>query len=196
MRRFISLSLSAAIAIFAVAAGVSEASQSIVNVAADTPELTTLVEAVIMADLVDALSDAEDAYTVFAPINAGFDTLLQDLGVESLDAIDVDTLVDVLQYHILPGALSAEDLTDATVAGIEALNGEMLSFSESFDGSTTSVQGLGSRGPKGPTIIQVRMSVSVHQCGVRPSAHSPRTKNINRHRPLFHFGPDKVPERI
>ena len=171
-RRFISLPLSAAIAIFAVAAGVSEASQSIVNVAADTPELTTLVEAVIRADLVDALSDAEDAYTVFAPINAGFDTLLQDLGVESLDAIDVDTLVDVLQYHILPGAFSAEDLTDATVAGLEALNGEMLSFSESFDGSTTSVQGLGSRGRKVPAIIQVRMSVSVHQCGVRPSAHS------------------------
>merc|ERR1712113_121222 len=88
---------------------------SIVELASGTPALQSLVDAVVAADLVPALSDPSTTYTVFAPNNKAFASLLDTLGVETVDDIDTDTLTKVLKYHVVPVAALSTDLTDSQV---------------------------------------------------------------------------------
>merc|ERR1712113_717382 len=88
---------------------------SIVELASGTPALQSLVDAVVAADLVPALSDPSTTYTVFAPNNKAFASLLDTLGVETVDDIDTDTLTKVLKYHVVPVAALSTDLTDGQV---------------------------------------------------------------------------------
>merc|ERR1712014_82097 len=88
---------------------------SIVELASGTPALQSLVDAVVAADLVGALSDPSTTYTVFAPKNKAFASLLDTLGVETVDDIDTDTLTKVLKYHVVPVAALSTDLTDGQV---------------------------------------------------------------------------------
>lgn len=76
---------------------------NIVATAQATPNLSILVEAVVAAGLVDALS-APGPLTVFAPTNAAFAALLAELGVtkEALLA-DKPLLTAVLTYHVVSG---------------------------------------------------------------------------------------------
>lgn len=82
-------------------------SSTIVDLAAATPELSTLVTAVQAAGLVDALS-APGSLTVFAPTNAAFDALPAG-ALDSLLA-DTDALTDVLTYHVSGSYYPAEAL--------------------------------------------------------------------------------------
>jgi uncharacterized surface protein with fasciclin (FAS1) repeats len=85
------------------------ANRTIVETAIATPDFSILVEAVVAAGLVDALS-APGPFTVFAPTNAAFAALLDELGVTK-DALLADTalLTAVLTYHVLPArVLKAE----------------------------------------------------------------------------------------
>ncbi|MBA4265533.1 MAG: beta-Ig-H3/fasciclin [Comamonadaceae bacterium] len=68
-------------------------------------QFSILVEAVVAADLVAALS-GDGPFTVFAPTNAAFAELLGELGVtkESLLA-NKPLLTQVLTYHVLNGRL-------------------------------------------------------------------------------------------
>ena len=70
---------------------------TIVELAAATPELSTLVTAVQAADLVGALS-APGSLTVFAPTNTAF-AALPDGVLDGLLA-DSDALAEVLTYHV------------------------------------------------------------------------------------------------
>ena len=89
---------------------------SIVDVALSVPDLSILVDAVVAANLTDVLSVGEDVYTVFAPTNGAFLALLGALGAEGLEDISVDTLTDVLLYHVVPGvAAYSTDLFDGQV---------------------------------------------------------------------------------
>jgi len=88
---------------------------SIVELALSSPDLSSLVDAVVAADLVPALSDPSTTYTVFAPTNEAFASLLDTLGVETVDDIDTDVLTKVLKYHVVPVAALSTDLTDGQV---------------------------------------------------------------------------------
>merc|ERR1712113_944484 len=88
---------------------------SIVELAFSEPDLSSLVDAVVAADLVPALSDPSTTYTVFAPTNEAFASLLDTLGVETVDDIDTDVLTKVLKYHVAPVAALSTDLTDGQV---------------------------------------------------------------------------------
>ncbi|WP_298318586.1 fasciclin domain-containing protein [uncultured Aquimarina sp.] len=99
--------------------------QSIVEIAVATPELSTLVGALQVADLVDTLN-GEGPFTVFAPTNDAFD---------ALDAIPQgEALTEVLLYHVAAGKFTSADLlagqTVTTVQGdevtIEMINGEVF----------------------------------------------------------------------
>lgn len=72
-------------------------SSNIVELAAATPELSTLVTAVQAAGLVDTLS-APGNFTVFAPTNDAFAHLPHGV----LDGLlaDTDALTNVLTYHV------------------------------------------------------------------------------------------------
>ena len=98
------------------------ADKNIVETAIATPDFSILVEAVVAAGLVDALS-APGPLTVFAPTNAAFADLLAELGITK-DALLADTalLTDVLTYHVVPGRVLKADVPVG--APITTLQGE------------------------------------------------------------------------
>jgi len=103
----------------------------IVETAIATPELSTLVAAVVAADLAETLQ-GPGPFTVFAPVNQAFaalpagtvDTLLLPENIADLQAI--------LTYHVVPGAVMAGDLTDGMV--VETVNGQSLTINVSAAG--------------------------------------------------------------
>merc|ERR1719408_700729 len=85
---------------------------SIAEVASTVDDLSVLVDALVAAELVGALSDPASEFTVFAPTNSAFVELLGALGLESLVDIPLETLTDVLLYHVVPAVAFSTDLTD------------------------------------------------------------------------------------
>ena len=80
---------------------------TVVNHALANPNFSTLVAALTRPDLgVDYVSvlSGNGPFTVFAPTNAAFAALLQELGAGSLNDIPAATLNAVLQYHVVSGA--------------------------------------------------------------------------------------------
>ncbi|WP_375238998.1 fasciclin domain-containing protein [Aurantibacter sp.] len=73
---------------------------NIVQTAQSSDDLSILVEAVIKADLVDALS-ASGQKTVFAPTNEAFMDFLQLKGFNSLDDVPTDVLQQILLNHVI-----------------------------------------------------------------------------------------------
>ncbi len=103
--------------------------------ASNNPLLSTLVTAVVEADLVDTLN-SDGPFTVFAPTNDAFAALPP----ADLDAVlaDVDLLTGILTYHVIAGEkLSAADLV--TAGSATTVNGAELSFAA--DGDVFSVNG-------------------------------------------------------
>ena len=92
--------------------------------AACTGQHHSLVSAVVQAGLLETLQ-GDGPFTVFAPTDQAF----ADAGI---DLVDFDTpegkeaLADLLQYHVLSGAVPAADVTDCMSA--TAVNGHPLAF--------------------------------------------------------------------
>ena len=112
---------------------------SIASVASGAEDLSILVEAVVAAGLLDAITDPEAEFTVFAPTNDAFVALLGALGIDELADIDTDTLTSVLLYHIVPAVAYSTDLTDGQV--LPTLNGADLVVDLS---SGVMIDGIGS----------------------------------------------------
>jgi len=82
---------------------------NIVKLAESVKDLSTLVSALVAADLVDTLV-SPGPFTVFAPTNAAF-AALPDGTVDSLMKPENKAqLVDILTYHVLPAQVFAKDL--------------------------------------------------------------------------------------
>jgi transforming growth factor-beta-induced protein len=96
---------------------------TVVNIALANENFTTLVQAVVKAGLVDALS-AEGPFTVFAPTNAAFDALFAQLGISGIDDLTAEQLVPILTYHVVPGNVVSTELSSGEVG---TLNGQNLS---------------------------------------------------------------------
>ncbi|MEM8846904.1 MAG: fasciclin domain-containing protein [Bacteroidota bacterium] len=93
---------------------------SIVELVVETEELSLLEEAVIKANLVDALN-AEGPFTVFAPTNAAIEELFDLLGDSFTSFDDFDNFIElqileqILLYHVVPGNVASSELTPGTV---------------------------------------------------------------------------------
>ncbi|WP_321368905.1 fasciclin domain-containing protein [uncultured Draconibacterium sp.] len=85
-------------------------SNTIADIAVANSEFSILVEALMKADLVGAVADSEAELTVFAPTNDAFAALLSDLGATSLDDIPVETLTNILLYHVVGSKAMSTDL--------------------------------------------------------------------------------------
>lgn len=107
-----------------------ETPATIVDVASNNPDFSTLVAAVQAAGLVETLQ-GEGPFTVFAPNNAAFDAL-PDGTVETLVTEDTQTLGNILTYHVVAGEVMAADVIAAIEAAgdagytIETVNGATL----------------------------------------------------------------------
>ena len=92
---------------------------------------TSLVAALTAAGLVDTIS-GETEYTVFAPSDQAF----TDAGID-LDSFDtpekIDTLKDILLYHVVAGTVMSTDLASGQ-SQVTAANGDSLDIDVSADG--------------------------------------------------------------
>jgi transforming growth factor-beta-induced protein len=97
--------------------------KDIVELAQATPTLSTLVSAVVAADLVDTLKGT-GPFTVFAPTNAAFEALPAGLLTELLLPANKMRLANILTYHVVPGEQNAAAVVAAS--GFTAVNGDRL----------------------------------------------------------------------
>lgn len=111
------------------------ATGNIVAVAAETPDLSTLVEAVTAAGLVETLEEP-GPYTVFAPTNEAFGALGNTLET-LLEPANEEELAEILTYHVVPGELTASELSDGQQ--LETVQGDSLEVK--VDGEEVTVNG-------------------------------------------------------
>jgi uncharacterized surface protein with fasciclin (FAS1) repeats len=93
----------------------------IVSIASSNEQFSTLVAAVSAAGLVETLQ-GDGPFTVFAPTNAAFAALPAGTVENLLKPENKDQLVAILTYHVVPGAVTSDQLAGkridvATVQG-------------------------------------------------------------------------------
>ena len=92
---------------------------SIVNIALDNDNFSILVQAVVKAGLVDALSGT-GPFTVFAPTNAAFTALFAQLGISGIDNLTAEQLIPILTYHVVSGNVLSTGLSNGNVPTLNA----------------------------------------------------------------------------
>ncbi len=117
--------------------------------ATNNPELSTLVEAVTAAELVDTLN-GPGPFTIFAPANSAF-AKIDAATMESVMADPSGALTDILTIHVVEGAMSSTDLVEAGT--LEGMNGSLEVVQ---DGDTFTVDAGG--GPA--TVVCADVTVS------------------------------------
>ncbi len=94
---------------------------------ADEPQFATLLAAVQAADpaVLEKLSDPEADITVFAPSNEAFAALEEQIGEEAFAAIlaDTEALTQILLYHVIEGAVTAEQAIEMAGEEVTTLQG-------------------------------------------------------------------------
>jgi len=87
---------------------------TVVDIAIQNENFTTLVAAVAKAGLVDALN-GEGPFTVFAPTNDAFEAAFTALGITGLDDLSADALTPILLYHVVPDNVLASEVSSGMV---------------------------------------------------------------------------------
>ena len=96
------------------AGDVAPPSGTIVELAQGNPDLSTLVSAVVAADLGETLSGA-GPFTVFAPTNAAFEAVPKSARDELMSPAGKEDLTGILTYHVVSG----ETMSTALITAIE-----------------------------------------------------------------------------
>ena len=91
---------------------------TIVEVAQDNADFSTLVAAITAAGLGDALSGA-GPFTVFAPTNAAFEALPAGLLEKLLLPENKEILTKILTYHVVAAKVMAADVAAGDVVTLE-----------------------------------------------------------------------------
>lgn len=92
--------------------------ETVADVAIDNG-FSTLVTAVVTAELLPALSDPFSEYTVFAPTNQAFTDLATALNTNLNGILALPNLADILLYHVVGGTVLSNQLTAGPVATLE-----------------------------------------------------------------------------
>jgi uncharacterized surface protein with fasciclin (FAS1) repeats len=86
-----------------------EPAADIIDVAVSVGQFKTLAAALDAADLVEPLK-GDGPFTVFAPTDAAFEKLPAGTVESLLKPENIDQLVAILTYHVLPGNIMAADV--------------------------------------------------------------------------------------
>jgi uncharacterized surface protein with fasciclin (FAS1) repeats len=100
---------------------------TIVDVAVENGNFTTLVAALQATGLDATLDDENRQFTVFAPTDAAF-ALLPEGTVENLLA-DTETLSDILAYHVVSGRVNAAAAVGSAGSQVPTVNGDSIGLS-------------------------------------------------------------------
>ena len=112
------------------------ADKNIVENAVNSKDHTTLVAAVKAAGLVETLASS-GPFTVFAPVNAGFEKLPAGTVETLLKPENKDMLVKVLTAHVIAGKISGKTL----MSRIKANGGSYNMSTVSGDALTAKIRG-------------------------------------------------------
>jgi uncharacterized surface protein with fasciclin (FAS1) repeats len=116
MRTFTTLAVLAAVS----AASAHRHRKNIVELAAGTPDLSTLVTALKAANLTGALSGT-GPFTVFAPSNEAFGRIPENVLTWLLAPAQIAEITTVLTYHVVAAKVKSKDITNGEV--IKTLEG-------------------------------------------------------------------------
>lgn len=106
------------------------ANKTVVETAIATPDFSILVEAVTAADLGATLS-GNGPFTVFAPTNAAFASLLAELGISKEALLANKTLLtQVLTYHVVSGRVLKAEVPVGSA--IKTVQGETFTIDSSL----------------------------------------------------------------
>jgi transforming growth factor-beta-induced protein len=135
---------------FASANTAKETSEmNIVEIAISDSQFSILVDAVVKADLAEALS-AEGPFTVFAPTNDAFEVLFATLGVNGVDDLTKEQLTPILLYHVVEGEVWSKDISPGQVSTLNdmaSINVDIKKNKVMVDNSTVIVADIdGSNG--------------------------------------------------
>ena len=99
---------------------------TVLEVAAETPEFSTLINVLDAAGLTQTLQ-GDGPFTIFAPTNEAFARLPE--GELSALLEDRSALAQRLSYHVVPGSFTTADIT-AEMTGFTTLTGEELPITQ------------------------------------------------------------------
>ena len=101
---------------------------SVVGHAINNSNFSILVEAVVKANLVEALS-AAGPFTVFAPTNDAFNKLFTTLGVSGIADLTAEALTPILLYHVVSGNVTSSQVATGSVPTLNEGNNLNLNVS-------------------------------------------------------------------
>jgi uncharacterized surface protein with fasciclin (FAS1) repeats len=128
MPKIATLAAAAATAVFMAGTAARAADADIVDTAVANGNFTTLAAALEAAGLVETLK-GEGPFTVFAPTDEAFAKLPEGTVATLLEPENKDQLTAILTYHVVPGEVTAEQVTGMTEA--ETVNGKMIEIDAS-----------------------------------------------------------------
>ncbi len=97
---------------------INTADFTIAELTDNSDSFTILAAALKAADLTEVLSE-EGPYTIFAPTDEAFQALPEGAVQQLLLPENKDVLVQVLTYHVIPGAMLSTDLETGNIATVE-----------------------------------------------------------------------------
>lgn len=97
----------------------ASANGSIVEVASNAGSFNTLTQAIEAAGLTETLSQEGSSYTVFAPTDEAFNQLPEGTLDQLLLPENQELLSQILTYHVVPQAVTAEELQSGEVSTVE-----------------------------------------------------------------------------
>ena len=121
---------------------------TVVDIAVDNDNFSTLVQAVVKAGLVETLS-GDGPFTVFAPTNTAFDALFTQLGISGIDDLTAEQLVPILTYHVVSGNILSTDLTAGSVATLNEGNSLTVDLSDGVKINDSEVVAVDIQGANG-----------------------------------------------
>lgn len=102
--------------------------KNIIETARVKGNFKTLLKAAEVLKLIDKYS-TEGPYTIFAPVEAAFEPIPDDVVDESFD--DHDYLMSIINYHIVEGKYTTEDLRK--LDSLETIGGKELRINSNGD---------------------------------------------------------------
>ncbi len=118
--------LMASVASAAIVGSVNSAELDIVDTAVSAGDFQTLAAALEAAGLIDTLK-GDGPFTVFAPTDEAFGKLPEGTVESLLQPENLDQLVAVLTYHVVPGSVTAEQVVTLNEAA--TVNGQTVAIS-------------------------------------------------------------------
>ncbi|WP_209329977.1 fasciclin domain-containing protein [Lunatimonas salinarum] len=95
-----------------------EETNTIADIVTGNENFSTLLAAVVQANLAEVLASAEGEYTVFAPTDAAFARFLEDNNLTAEQLLASENLVDILSYHVVAGSVPSSAVAAGSVPSL------------------------------------------------------------------------------